>query len=349
MPPSPIRFSVIGLNHDHIYGMTTAVKNGGGTLVAFHAPEDDLAKRYSERYPEAKRVTDKRAILEDNSLQLILSASISSERAGVAMEAMRHGKDVLVDKPGVTTFDDLAALRRTVKETKRRYAICFSERLEQRATVKAAELVKAGAIGKVLQTVGLGPHHLKPQTRPAWFFNRAQYGGILCDIASHQFDQFLYFTGSTRAEVVASQVGNLAHPQYPELEDFGDALLRGDGGTGYLRIDWFTPDGLGVWGDGRLTILGSEGYIELRKYTDLGGRAGANHLFLADQKQTRYIDCNDVALPFGKELLQDILERTDKALPQEHTFLACELALTAQARAQRITSGTAGDKERAHG
>jgi predicted dehydrogenase len=202
----------------------------------------------------------------------------------------------------------------------------------------------------VLQTVGLGPHHLKPQTRPAWFFNRAQYGGILCDIASHQFDQFLYFTGSTKAEVVASQIGNLAHPQYPELEDFGDALLRGDGGTGYLRIDWFTPDGLGVWGDGRLTILGTDGYIELRKYTDLGGRSGANHLFLADQKQTRYIDCNDVVLPFGHELVQDVLERTDKALPQEHTFLACELALTAQARAARIAPPqNAGQKERAHG
>src|SRR5262245_12184660 len=337
-----IRFSTIGLNHDHIYGMTNAVKNGGGTLVAYHAPEDDLAKRYEERFPEAKRVTDKRAILEDSSIQLILSASISSERAGVAMEAMKHGKDVLVDKPGVTTFDDLAALRKTVTETKRRYAICFSERLEQRATVKAGELVKAGAIGKVVQTVGLGPHHLKPQTRPAWFFKRAQYGGILCDIASHQFDQFLFFTGSTKAEVVASQVGNVGHPQYPELEDFGDAMLRGDGGSGYLRIDWFTPDGLGVWGDGRLTILGTEGYIELRKYLDLGGRAGANHLFVTDQKQTRHIDCNDVVLPFGRELVQDVLDRTDKALPQEHTFLACELALTAQARATRIGPQTAG-------
>jgi predicted dehydrogenase len=345
MPASPVRFSVIGLNHDHIYGMTNAVKNGGGTLVAFHAAEDDLAGRYSERYPEAKRVSDKRAILEDSSIQLVLSASINSERAGVAIAAMRHGKDVLVDKPGVTTFEDLAALRRAVKETQRRYAICFSERLEQRATVRAGELVKAGAIGKVLQTVGLGPHHLKPHTRPAWFFSRAQYGGILCDIASHQFDQFLFFTGSRAAEIVASQVGNLGHPQYPELEDFGDALIRGDKGTGYVRVDWFTPEGLGVWGDGRLTILGTEGYIELRKYIDVGGRPGGNHLFLTDRKQTRYIDCNDIALPFGSELVQDVLDRTDKALPQEHTFLACELALTAQARAVRID---AEHKERAH-
>ena len=40
------------------------------------------------------------------------------------------------------------------------------------------------------------------------------------------------FTGSTRAEVVASQVGNVNNPQYPGFEDFGDMMVRGDGGTG---------------------------------------------------------------------------------------------------------------------
>ena len=221
-------------------------------------------------------------------------------------------------------------------ETKRIYSIMYSERLENRATVKAGELVQAGAIGRVVQTIGLGPHRTNLKTRPAWFFERERYGGILCDIASHQADQFLYFTGSTSADVVASQVGNLNHPQYPGLEDFGDMMLRGNRGTGYVRVDWFTPNGLSTWGDGRLTILGTDGFIEIRKNVDITKRPEGNNLYLVDQKETRFIDCQKVELPFGDQLVQDILNRTETAMPQAHCFLATELVLKAQKQAQRV-------------
>jgi predicted dehydrogenase len=149
-------------------------------------------------------------------------------------------------------------------------------------------------------------------------------------------DQFLFYTGSTQAEVVASQVANYKHPQFPELEDFGELLLRGDKGTGYIRVDWYTPAGLGVWGDGRLTILGTEGYIELRKFIDVAGRTGTNHLFLVDQKGTQYFDCSEQELPYGRQLISDILNRTETAMPQAHCFLASQLALEAEANARRL-------------
>jgi predicted dehydrogenase len=240
------------------------------------------------------------------------------------------------DKPGMTTLEQLEEARRVQAETKRIYSITYSERFENRATVKAGELVKAGAIGKVVQTIGLGPHRLRAETRPPWFFVKEQYGGILTDIASHQFDQFLYFTGSDKAEVVASQVGNVNTPQHPGLEDFGDVLLRGNGGTGYIRVDWFTPDGLSTWGDGRLTILGTDGFIEVRKNVDIAGRAGGSHLFVVDGKETRYIDCKDVPLPYGARLVDDVLNRTETAMPQAHCFLAMELALKAEKQARRL-------------
>ena len=113
-------------------------------------------------------------------------------------------------------------------------------------------------------------------------------------------------------------------------------ILRGDGGTGYIRVDWFTPDGLGTWGDGRLVVLGTEGYIELRKYCDIAGWPGENHLFLVDQEGTHYIDCSTVELPYGRQLICDIIDRTETAMPQAHCFLASELALQAQAQAQRL-------------
>jgi predicted dehydrogenase len=212
--------------------------------------------------------------------------------------------------------------------------VCYSERFQNRATVRAGELVQSGAIGRPIQTIGLGPHRLNAPTRPPWFFQRSRYGGILTDIGSHQADQFLFFTGSTSAEVVAAQVANFAHPEYPELEDFGDMMLRGDAGRGYIRVDWFTPDGLGTWGDGRLTILGTDGFIELRKYIDLAGRPGGDHLFLVDKTQTHYMDCRSTALPFGRQLLDDIRHRTESAMSQGHAFLASELALQAQAMAR---------------
>ncbi len=332
----PIRFATIGLNHNHIYGQTRAMLNAGAELVCVFAEEDDLAADYIKAFPQARRVLDKRVILEDNSIQLVVSATIPDLRAATAIEVMRHGKDIMVDKPGVITLDELAEVRQVQRETGRIFSVCFSERFENRATEKASQLVAAGAIGKVVQTVGLGPHALRNNPRPDWFFQRKRYGGILCDIAAHQCDQFLHFTGSTSAEVVASHVGNFGNPDTPELEDFGEVLLRGNGGTGFIRVDWFTPKGLGTWGDGRLTILGTEGYIELRKYIDIGGRPGGDHLFLVDGKNLQHIDCQSEELPYGSRLIQDILNRTETAMSQQHCFLATELALKAEAMAVRL-------------
>ncbi len=331
-----VRFSTIGLNHGHINSQTEAMIRAGAELVAFYAKEPDLAEAYAKRYPQAKRAQSEKEILEDNSIQLIISASIPVDRAPLGIEVMKHGKDFMVDKPGITTLKQLAEVRRVQKETKRIYSIMYSERFENRATVKAGELVKSGAIGQVIQTMGLGPHRMNIKTRPDWFFDKQYYGGIICDIASHQFDQYLFFTGSTQAEVLASQVGNVHYPQYPQFEDFGDVTLRGNGGAGYIRVDWFTPDGLKSWGDGRLTILGTDGFIELRKNVDIAGHDGGNHLFLVDQKETRYFDCSKDPLPYGEQLVSDILNRTETAMTQDHCFLATELALTAQKSATKL-------------
>jgi len=331
-----LKFSVIGVNHDHIYTQVEAARRGGGELVSFHAREPELAAAFSKHYPDVKLAGSEKEILDDPSIKLILSASIPADRAPLGLEVMRHGKDFMVDKPGMTSLEQLAEARSTQKATGRIYSIMYSERFENRATVRAGELMRAGAIGRVLQTIGTGPHRMNPSQRPPWFFERDRYGGILCDIGSHQFDQFLYFTNSTKADIVASQIGNLNHPQYPGLEDFGDVMLRGDHGTGYIRVDWFTPEGLGTWGDGRLFVLGADGYFEIRKNLDIAGRNLGSFLFQVDQKGTRYIDCQDVALPYGEQLINDVLDRTDTAMNQEHCFYAMELALKAEKQAQRI-------------
>jgi predicted dehydrogenase len=336
MPDHPIRFAALGLNHNHIYGQARMLLDAGAELVSYFAPEPELAAEFGGRYPQARLARSAEEILEDETIHLIASAAIAGDRAGIAIEAMRHGKDVLADKPGATTLEQVAELERVQQETGRIWAVYFSEHFSTRSTVQAGELVRAGAIGRVVQTTGFGPHRAHVASRPPWFFERARYGGILIDIASHQIEQFLFFTGSTEASIVASQVGNFAHPQYPELEDYGDVTLRGDGGIGIIRVDWYTPDGLPTWGDGRLFILGTEGYIELRKYCDLAGKPGAEHLFLVDQSGVRYVDCAEKSLPFGPQLLDDIRNRTETAIPQARSFLATRLAIQAQMQAQWI-------------
>lgn len=332
--PPRLEFGVIGVNHGHITGMTDAVMRGGGKLTHFYAKEPELAAAFGKQYPDAKLARSEEEILENPRIKAVLSAGIPVDRAPLGIRVMRAGKDYIADKPGITSLEQLAEVKMVQAETKRIYSIVYSERFENRATVKAGELVKAGAIGQVVQTIGLGPHRANFKSRPEWFFDIATYGGILVDIASHQADQFLYFTGSTSAEVIASQAGNVHTPQYPKFQDFGDMLLRGNGGTGYIRVDWFTPDGLPTWGDGRLTILGTDGFIEIRKNVDIAGRPGGSHLFLVDKTQTTYIDTTDVVLPWGRQIVDDILNRTETAAPQGHTFLAMQLVLEAQARAQ---------------
>ena len=325
-----IRFAVIGANHGHIHGLIAAAERGGGELVAFHVNEPDIAAEFARRCPNAKRVSDERAILEDPSIHLVLSSAIPCERAPLGIRVMQHGKDFMVDKPGATSLDQLRELRRVQSETNRIYSVVYSERLENGATIRAGELVRAGEIGRVIQTIGLGPHRVHPPERPDWFWEPSKHGGIICDIGSHQVDQFLFFTGSTRAEVVAAQARNVGHPEHPGFQDFGDVMLRGDGGYGYFRVDWFTPPTLPMWGDTRLTILGTDGYIEIRKNIDLAGRAGDNHLFIANGAGVRYENCANVELSYGRLLVGDVVNRTETAMSQAHCFLAMQLALEAQ-------------------
>ncbi|MBL8596943.1 MAG: Gfo/Idh/MocA family oxidoreductase [Devosia sp.] len=332
-----IRIAAIGLTHSHIYGQVDCLLREGATLVGFWSDEEDVATPFGEKYPQARRVADRRELLDDPSIHMILTSAIPAERAEIAIASMRAGKDVMTDKPGMTSLDQLAEIRRVQQETGRIFSVCYSEHFETRSTVRAGELVKSGAIGRVVNTIGMGPHALNNSKRAPYFFDRRQYGGILCDIGSHQVEQFLFFTGSEDAQIVSASVANRGNPQHRGLQDVGDLHIQSAGATGYVRVDWFTPAGLGIWGDGRLTLVGTEGYIELRKYIDIAGRPGKDHLFLVDARGTHYIDCADQQLLYGKALISDVLNRTETAMPQARCYKAMELALTAQQMAERGT------------
>jgi predicted dehydrogenase len=332
----PTRFGVIGVEHGHAISLTSGLLAAGAECAGYHNAEDGaVVRQFTEQFPAVAAVDDPRRLLDDPTVALIVTADVPDRRAAVAVAALHAGKDVLAAKPGCVTIEELAAIRQAVADTGRFWSVSFSERFHVRAVVRAAQLVAEGRIGQVVQTIGLGPHRLDRPTRPDWFFDPHRGGGILTDIASHQVDQFLHFTGSTQAQIVASTVANHANPDLPGFADFGELLLRSDRGHGYARVDWYTPDGLPTWGDGRLTVLGTSGYLEIRKNVDIAGRPGGDHLFVVDGDLVERIDCSAVELPFYPDLLRDVAERTEQAMPQAHAFLATELAIRADLQAAR--------------
>jgi len=337
--PGEFVFSAIALDHGHIHGMCNGLMEAGATLKSVYDPDPQKVARFLEAFPQAVAAASKEEILNDREVRLIASAAVTNLRCPLGIEAMEAGKDYFTDKAPLTSLEQLEQAKSAVRRTGRKYMVYYSERLHNEGAVFAGQLIERGAIGRVLQVVGLGPHRLNAPSRPDWFFVKEQYGGILCDIGSHQIEQFLYFTGAKDAKIVRSQVANFAHPDYPELEDFGEAMLVGDNGaTNYFRVDWFTPDGLGTWGDGRALILGTEGYIEIRKYIDLAtGDAQGDLVLLADgQGEQRFNVHGQVGFPFFGQLILDCINRTEHAMTQEHAFKAAELCVRAQMQAERI-------------
>jgi predicted dehydrogenase len=335
----------VGLDHSHAFGQIRGLLGQGCELVGLSSDDPDAAVAQAVRgeWPAAPWLDDSTSLLHDPSVDLIVTAAVPDRRADIAIDALSNGKDVVADKPGCVTLDQLDEIKRAVAASGRFWSVTFSERFEVRCALKAGELVRDGRIGRVVQTLGLGPHregdraHLAGgQGRPEWFYDRDRTGGIITDIASHQFDQFLWFTDSDTAEVVSSTVANYTHPESPKMQDFGEATLRSDRAHGYVRVDWYTPQGLPTWGDGRLVILGTEGYLELRKYVDIAGRPGGDHLFVVDGAGTEHVDCSDVTLSYYPDLVHDVINRTETACPQQHTFEVMRLAILAQQRATMV-------------
>lgn len=326
-----LRFAAIGLDHRHIYHMVGELLEAGAVCAGYCPETSDprVLEGFRERFPDL-RPRPRDALFDDPDIQIVLSAAIPVDRAAIAIRAMQAGKDVMLDKPGATSLDQVAALERVAAETGRLVSICFSERFVVRACETASRLVADGAIGRVIQTTGLGPHRLNRAIRPEWFFRPETFGGILTDIASHQIDQFLHFTGAETASIIAAATANRALPDMPAFRDYGDLLLDSGEARGFIRVDWFTPDGLPTWGDGRLFLTGSEGTIELRKYVDPDGRPGADHLFLCDREGTRHIDCSGEPLTYFTRFLADVRDRTDTAMPRGHALRVTRLAIEAQ-------------------
>jgi predicted dehydrogenase len=338
--PGEFVLAAAHLDHDHLFGQCQRLVEAGAALKWIYEPDPAKLRRFRERYPQAAAARSLDEILDDPAVRLVAAAAVPSERGPLGCRVMEAGKDYFTDKGPFTTFAQLEQARAVAARTGRKYMVYYSERLDNEAGMFATDLLAQNAIGRVIQVLTLAPHRLNLRQRPAWFFERARYGGILCDLGSHQFEQTLTYSGAGDAAVTQAAVGNFANPDHPELEDFGEASLACDNGTsGYVRVDWFTPDGLGTWGDGRSFILGTKGTIELRKYVDVARERTGDQVYLVDERGEHHLEvAGKVGYRFFGELILDCLNRTEKAMTQAHVFRTAALTLRAQAAARRLTT-----------
>jgi predicted dehydrogenase len=342
--PSPVvekgefPFAAVALDHGHINGQCRGLTEAGGELRYVYDPDPVKVERFQATFPGVKALRSIEEVLDQKEIRLVASAAIPNRRGPLGQHVMDAGKDYFTDKAPFTSLSQLEAARKKVAETGRKYAVYYAERIHTECGVRAGQLIEQGAIGRVVQVMGLGPHRSNPSTRPDWFWDPEQNGGILCDIGSHQFEQFLTYSGCKDATIVHAAVANYHHKDHPGFQDWGEANLLGDNGaTNYVRLDWLNPQGLRTWGDGRTFILGTGGYIEMRKYLNVGAEMEGDHLFLVDDKGETHMRCHgEVGFPFFGQLILDCLNRTENAMSQEHAFKAAELCLTAQAAAGRI-------------
>lgn len=284
--------------------------------------------------PGPRQILPFQAILDAHDIDIVVCGHMPARRAQDALAVMRHSKDALCPKPAILDFEQLARLRTAHKETQRFFTVWFSERLASPSTLRAIELVREGAIGKLVHVIGLGPHQLSAKARPRWFFDSAMSGGILCDLFSHHADQFLTLTG-TSAEVLSASIANHATPAYPDFDDLGMCTLRSrEGVTGFFKVDWLSPQGLGAWGDGRLMLQGVDGTVEVRKTIDPAGRDGSDHLILVNDRGIERSQPTSPRVDFFAAYLRDVASRSQEAISQAHVFDVCDLALRAERTAR---------------
>ncbi len=337
--PGEFSFAAVRLDHGHIQGMCNGLLEAGATLKWVYDPDPSRTAAFTAKYPQARVARSMDEVLADPQVRLVACAAVTSERGPIGCRVMEAGKDYFSDKAPFTTIQQLDEARAVAARTGRKYMVYYSERLHNESAMFATDLLRRGAIGRVIHVTCLAPHRLNKASRPGWFFQREKYGGILCDLGSHQFEQFLAYSGSSDAAVTHAAVGNFANPDHPELEDFGEACVQGDSGAlSYTRVDWFTPDGLTSWGDGRTFIVGTGGTIELRKYVDVARDASGDHVYIVDSRGERHLSvAGKVGYPFFGAFILDCINRTENAMTQAHAFKAAEVCLKAQAAAKRVT------------
>lgn len=149
----------------------------------------------------------------------------------MAVEALRHGAHVLIEKPVALNFDEaleIAAVRDVAGKT---VAVVFQNRLND-ATMAAKEIVESGRYGRLTGVRGMVAWHRgEAYYRDSGWRGRfdTEGGGVLMNQSIHTLDLMQYLAGPV--ESLRARVDNFAHEGVIEVEDIAEAVLRFQSGA----------------------------------------------------------------------------------------------------------------------
>jgi len=238
------------------------LKNVEWVAYAKGEPGEDAAWIKKQRaWTKNTRVyTHYQEMLAQADLDVVAVCLPFYQNAGAAMEAARHGVNVLSEKPAATTLEDLDRLEQAVRES----GIHYSVMLDMRGMPifqAAHKAVRGGAVGEPILVTGQ-KSYIWGDDRPWYYKQRKTYGGTIAWVGIHALDYMRWVTGQDYARVAAWE-SNKAHPRYPGCEDNVGLVFRlENGGTATCHLDYLRPPKAPTHGDSRLRVAGSEGVLE---------------------------------------------------------------------------------------
>lgn len=319
------RIAIIGAAHphvDYVLDELTRADRADFVLVGVQDSDRAVAEHHAARFgvPAYDRTED----LLAEGVDIAVIAGVYGARGSDVVAALRAGAHVLADKPLCTTLDELDEIEAVAAEVGRTVNLLLEKR-GYPETLAALDVVRAGELGDIVGVTSSGPHKLNRDQRPAWFFDRAQYGGILADLSVHDLDAALLFApadeGVVRGAVSAPLDGAEGFTRY------GAATLTTPNTVVSAEVSWLTPQASDVHGDYRLRLIGTRGTAEIFWAR---GRVEVT----TEDRATRDLDLPPGLRP-AEEALDAFAAGRTPAVGTRDSLAATRLALLAQESADR--------------
>lgn len=230
---------------------------------------------------------------------------------------LSRGIPTVTDKPAASTWAQLDRLRALCAADTSRVLLTEFDFHARRDFRAARACVLDGRIGEIVLVTAQKSYRFGQ--RPAWYADRAAYGGLVLWIASHGIDAVEFVTGR-RITSCTGQGGNISRPDYGTSEDHV-AIVAGldNGGTAIVHADFGRPPAAPSHGDDRLRVVGSAGVVEVRD--------GVCRLTTTDVPETDVTASVD-ELPMHQALLEAALTPSPTSLfSTAHTLQTASLLL----------------------
>ena len=213
-----------GFRHGHIFGLYDKTEKCAHISGCFE--EDDHERKSIEKSKgicfNYSRYED---ILNDESVDAVAIGDYYGKRGKMIIDALKHGKNVICDKPLCTSFEELDEIEKLADKTGLQ-VFCMLDLRYMPQIKRAEEIVKGGVLGKVHIVSFTGQHPLDYDNRPKWYFEEGKHGGTINDIAIHGIDLVRYITGEDFSDTNYARCWNAFATEKKDFKDCAQFNIR---------------------------------------------------------------------------------------------------------------------------